>query len=284
MVKKKARNVALDKRRMWIDPVDKALTLNEQLVLTGVSKTAYYYEPAKETPENLLYMELIDGIYTKRPYYGSRRMVTELERLGHRVNRKRVVRLMKEMALETFYPKPSLSIASKEVKKYPYLLKDLNITAPNQVWSTDITYIPVRGGFFYLVAIMDWFSRYVLSWKLSNTLDLGFCLEALKEALKIGTPEIFNSDQGVQFTSHEFTSILENRGIRISMDGKGRALDNIFIERLWRTIKYEEVYIKRYETGVNAHEGMGNYIPFYNRERPHQSLQNKTPHQVHFGF
>jgi putative transposase len=254
------------------------------LALAGVSKTAHYYEPAKETPENFLYMQLLDNLYTRHPYYGSRRMVIELGKLGHNVNRKRIVRLMRWMGLETFYPKPNLSVASKEAKKYPYLLKHLKITAPNQVWSTDITYIPVKGGFFYLVAIMDWFSRYVLAWRLSNTLDMGFCLEALQEALEKGSPEIFNSDQGVQFTSNEFTSILEGHGIQISMDGKGRAFDNIFVERLWRTIKYEEVYIKRYETGINAHEGLGNYIPFYNTERPHQALQYQTPYQVHFGL
>lgn len=284
MVKKKARDVALESRKTWIDSADNTLSLNEQLALAGVSKTAYYYEPVEETEENLLYMQLMDGIYTKRPHYGSRRMVVELDKLGHNVNRKRVVRLMRQMALETFYPKPNLSIASKEVKKYPYLLRNCTITAPNQLWSTDITYIPVKGGFFYLVAIMDWFSRYVLSWRLSNTLDMRFCLEALHEALKKGSPEIFNSDQGVQFASNEFTGVLESHGIQISMDGKGRAFDNIFIERLWRTIKYEEVYIKRYETGINAHEGLGTYIPFYNMERPHQALQYKTPYQVHFGL
>ena len=234
--------------------------------------------------ENLLYMNLIDSLYTEHPYYGSRRMVVELGRQGHNVNRKRVIRLMHLMGLEAIHPKPKLSIADKESQKYPYLLNGFEASRPNQVWSTDITYIPVKGGFLYLVAVIDWFSRYVPAWKLSNTLDMRFCIDALKEALEIGNPGIFNSDQGAQFTSKEFTGVLENRGIKISMDGKGRAFDNIFVERLWRTIKYEEVYIKRYETGQRAQDGLNAYFPFYNKERPHQALGYKTPYEVHFGL
>jgi len=274
----------LDYRRKWIDPDNKLLTLNEQLVLAAISKAGYYYEPAVESKANLLYMEIIDRLYTEHPYYGSRRMIVELKKLGHSVNRKRVRRLMQNMGIEAIYPKPKLSTPGKEAKKYPYLLRGVEVTRPNQVWSTDITYIPVRGGFLYLVAIIDWCSRYVLSWKLSNTLDLRFCIEALMEALQSSKPEIFNSDQGVQFTSNEFTSLLEEKGIQISMDGKGRALDNIFVERLWRTVKYEEVYIKRYEDGASAHKGLGAFFPFYNERRPHQALEYKTPQEVYFGF
>ncbi len=252
-------------------------------MLAWVSKTAYYYEPASETPENLLYMELIDGLYTRHPFYGSRRMVVELNRLGHSVNRKRVSRLMRQMGIETFYPKPKLSIASKETKKYPYLLRDVAVTNPDHVWSSDITYIRVKGGFLYLMAIIDWFSRYVLSWRLSNTMDVDFCIDGLEEALRKGRPSIFNTDQGAQFTSIEFTPLLERNNVKISMDGKGRALDNIFIERLWRTVKYEEVYIKRYENGTSAYEGLNTFFPFYNEHRPHQSLDYKTPKEVYFG-
>jgi putative transposase len=258
------------------------LTLCEQLILSAVSKTAYYYEPVPETPENLLYMGLIDQEYTAHPYYGSRRMTVILQKLGYAINRKRIIRLMRQMGLEAIYPKPNLSKANKEDKKYPYLLKDLKILSPNQVWSTDITYIPVRGGFLYLTAIMDWYSRYVLAWRLSNTLDVGFCLEALEEALRKEKPMIFNSDQGVQFTSKDFTGLLEAHNVRISMDGKGRAFDNIFVERLWRTVKYEEVYIKGYENGPEAHKGLGAYMPYYNNERPHQALDYCTPRTVHY--
>lgn len=270
-------------RKSWIDKNDLQLSLNEQFSLSSVSKTAYYYEPVPETSENLHYMELIDREYTKHPFFGSRKMTAALRRAGHQINRKRVVRLMREMGLEAIYPKPNLSKALLQDKKYPYLLKDLKILAPNHVWSTDITYIPVKGGFLYLTAIMDWFTRYVISWRLSNTMDVGFCLEALEEALTKGKPEIFNSDQGSQFTSKEFTEALIKQDIRISMDGKGRAFDNIFVERLWRTVKYEEVYIKRYESGLDANQGLKAYIKFYNEERPHQALSYHTPCEAYHG-
>jgi putative transposase len=259
------------------------LTLNDQLTLSGISKTAYYYEPVLETCANLMYMELIDQEYTAHPFYGSRRMTVILRELGYEINRKRVVRLMRQMSLEAIYPKPNLSKTNKESKKYPYLLKNFKVSAPNQVWSTDITYIPVKAGFLYLTAIMDWYSRYIIAWRISNTLDVQFCLEALEEALKHGKPVIFNSDQGTQFTSNDFTGILEGNNIQISMDGKGRAFDNIFVERLWRTIKYEEVYIKRYENGLEAHSGLSKYMPFYNNKRPHQALDYHTPQSVYYG-
>jgi putative transposase len=273
----------LDIRRRWVNRDDPFLSMREQLRLSGVSKTAYYYEPAQESADNLTYMEIIDREYTEHPFYGSRQLTAVLRRGGYPVNRKRIVRLMRVMGLEAIYPKPHLSKPAAENRKYPYLLKGLEISSPNQVWGTDITYIPVRGGFLYLTAVMDWFARYVISWRLSNTLDVGFCLEALEEALSQGTPKIFNSDQGSQFTSREFTNALEARGVQISMDGKGRAFDNIFVERLWRTIKYEEVYLKKYETGLQANRGLNSYMRFYNDERPHQALGYCTPREAYYG-
>lgn len=222
-------------------------------------------------------MELIDRVFTDHPYYGSRRMTVTLLKMGQQVNRKRIVRLMHQMGLEAIYPKRNLSKSEESHKKYPYLLRDVAVTYPDQVWSTDITYIPVRGGYLYLTAIIDWCSRFVLSWRLSNTMNVSFCLEALEEALSVGKPEIFNSDQGSQYTSKDFTGMLEGHGIKISMDGRGRAYDNIFVERLWRSIKYEEVYIKRYESGVDAEVGLRAYMNFYNEQRPHQSLKYETP-------
>jgi putative transposase len=256
--------------------------LTEQLKLACISKTAYYYTPISETKNNLLYMEIIDREYTEHPFFGSRQMMFILQRQGYQVNRKRVMRLMQKMGLKAIYRKPNLSKTEKLHKKYPYLLKGKEILEPNQVWATDITYIPIKGGFLYLVAIMDWATRYILSWKLSNTMDVGFCIEALKEALEYGTPEVFNSDQGSQFTSLEFTKILEENEIQISMDGKGRCYDNIFIERLWRSVKYEEVYLKKYENGQEAHRGLKEYLLFYNEKRPHQSLGGQTPYEKYY--
>ena len=227
-------------------------------------------------------MRLIDETYTKYPFYGVRRITTALKRLGRCVNHKRVARLMRRMGLEAIYPKPRLSLAKKEHRKYPYLLRNLPIMRPDQVWSTDITYIRLKGGFIYLAAIMDWFSRYVVSWVLSNTLDAFFCVDMLKKALKTARPEIFNSDQGVQFKSDAFTGILEGHCIRISMDGRGRAFDNIFVERLWRTVKYEEVYLKDYSGVRDAKDSLRKYFDFYNNDRPHQSLGYKTPSEVYY--
>jgi putative transposase len=265
----------------WVERTD-VLSVTRQCELLGLNRSSLYYAPASETPLNLLLMRLLDEQFTRTPFYGSRRMTVWLRRLGYAVNRKRVQRLMSLMGLEAMYPKPHLSQGISTHEKYPYLLGELEVMRPNQVWATDITYIRMRAGFVYLVAIMDWFSRYVLSWRLSNTLEVSFCLEALEGALAHGRPEIFNSDQGSQFTSQEFTSHLKQAAVRISMDSKGRVYDNIFVERLWRTVKYEEVYLKDYVTVPEVIEGLGEYFQFYNHERPHQALRYLTPAEVHF--
>jgi putative transposase len=258
------------------------LSVRRQCELMGLSRSSVYYQPACETAENLHLMRQMDEQYLKTPFYGSRRMTVWLNRQGYAVNRKRVQRLMRLMGLEAIYPRPRTSIVNPSHKIYPYLLRDLAIIHPHQVWSTDITYIPMPQGFMYLVAILDWYSRYVLSWRLSNTLDGSFCLEALEEALALGKPRIFNSDQGVQFTSLEFTGRLETAGIAISMDGRGRALDNVFVERLWRSVKYEDVYIKDYGSVVELETGLTEYFQLYNYHRPHQSLNYQTPAWIHF--
>lgn len=244
-------------------------------------RSAWYYEPAQESVANLRLMRRIDEQYLKTPFYGTRRMAWRLSQHGVVINRKRVQRLMRLMGLEAIYPKPSTSVRCPEHRVYPYLLRNVAITRPNQVWSTDITYVPLRRGFLYLTAILDWYSRYVLSWRLSNTLDVGFCLEALDEALERGRPEIFNTDQGVQFTSLAFTGRLEKAAVKISMDGRGRALDNVFVERLWRTVKYEELYLKDYDRPPEVEAGLTAYFRFYCHERPHQSLDYRTPAAVY---
>lgn len=253
------------------------ISIRRQCDLVGLPRASLYYEPAQEAAENLMYMRLIDEQYMRTPFWGSRNMTWWLNEKGHGINRKRVQRLMRLMGLEAIYPKPKTSEAAKEHRKYPYLLRGVPVTHPNHVWSTDITYLPLPKGFMYLVAVMDWYSRYVLSWRLSNTLDSSFCIEALEAALKIARPEIFNSDQGVQFTSSDFTGRLVKEGIAISMDGRGRALDNVFVERLWRSLKYEEIYIWNHETVPALQRGVDRYFRFYNTERPHQSLNNKYP-------
>jgi putative transposase len=225
-------------------------------------------------------MKLIDRQYLATPFYGARKIAAWLKSQDHRVNRKRVRRLMQIMGLKAIYRRPRTSKPAPGHKVYPYLLSGLKITRPNQVWAADITYIPMARGFLYLVAIIDWYSRYVLSWRLSNTLDAGFCIEALEEALRKGRPDIFNTDQGSQFTGEAFTGLLKQRGIRISMDGKGSYNDNLFIERLWRTVKYEEVYLKAYQDGRDARIGLGSYFSFYNAARPHQTLDYRTPAEV----
>lgn len=260
-----------------MEPEHCGISVRRQCELLGVSRSSLYYQPAGVSAENLALMRRLDEQYTRTPFYGSRRMTVWLREQGHDVNRKRVARLMRVMGIEAVYPKPQLSQPGQGHKIYPYLLEGVGVKRVNQVWSTDITYIPMAQGFLYLVAVMDWFSRFVLSWALSVTLEVSFCLEALERALRWGRPEVFNSDQGSQFTSEKFTAQLESRGIPISMDGRGRCLDNIFIERLWRSLKYEEVYLRDYALVPQARAGIGNWFRFYNHERPHQSLDYQTP-------
>jgi putative transposase len=263
-----------------VDRQHPSLSVLRQCSLLSISRSSVYYQPIPASQENLALLRLIDQQYLERPFYGSRRMTAWLRNQGYRVNRKRVRRLMGIMGLRAIYRCPRTSPPAPGHQVYPYLLRDVAITQPNQVWSADITYIPMARGFLYLVAIMDWYSRYVLSWRLSNTLEGDFCIEALEEALRNGQPEIFNTDQGAQFTSQAFTSLLEQHGIKVSMDGKGRYTDNLFIERLWRSLKYEEVYLKAYAGGKEARAGIGGYFDFYNLERPHQALGYQTPAEV----
>jgi putative transposase len=269
-------------KRELIEPAHAQLSIARQCALGGLPRSTYYYEAQGESPENLLLMRLLDKQYTDTPYYGVRRMTAWLRSQGYSVNHKRVARLMQTMGIEAIYPKPHLSQAHPAHRVYPYLLRGVAITRVNQVWSTDITYIRLHGGFIYVVAVMDWFSRYVLSWAVSITMDVSFCLEALDQALAGAQPEIFNSDQGAQFTSIDFTSRLAAAGIQISMDGRGRALDNVFVERLWRTVKYEEVYGKDYETPREAIQGLETFFVRYNERRQHQSLEYQTPAAVYF--
>jgi len=260
------------------------ISIGRQCELLGLSRSSYYYEPAQETPENLRLMRLIDREYTAHPCKGSRRMAVWLNKVkGEEVNRKRVQRLMRLMGLEAVYPKRKLSHPGSGHKVFPYLLRNVAIARVDQVWSTDITYIPLASGFMYLAAVIDWFSRYVLAWRLSNTLDGGFCLELLDEALGRGRPEIFNTDQGVQFTAEAFTARLVGAGVQVSMDGKGRCLDNVFVERLWRTVKHEDVYIKCYETVPELEAGLRAFFPYYNDRRHHQALEYRTPADVYRG-
>jgi putative transposase len=265
-----------------MEPAHAQISIARQCALVGLPRSTYYYEAQGESPENLLLMRLLDKQYTDTPYYGVRRMTAWLRSQGYSVNHKRVARLMQTMGIEAIYPKPHLSQAHPAHRVYPYLLRGVAITRVNQVWSTDITYIRLHGGFIYLVAVMDWFSRYVLSWAVSITMDVSFCLEALDQALAVAQPEIFHSDQGAQFTSIDFTSRLAAAGIQISMDGRGRALDNVFVERLWRTVKYEEVYLKDYETPREAIQGLETFFVRYNERRQHQSLEYQTPAAIYF--
>ncbi len=267
--------------RELIEPTHQRISVRRQCQLLGVNRSHLYYAPRTETVENLRLLRLLDEQYTRCPFYGVRRMTAWLDQQGHEVNAKRVRRLLRKMGLMAVYPKPSLSQSGAGAQVYPYLLRGVEIARVNQVWSTDITYIRLLSGFIYLVAIMDWYSRYVLAWEVSNTLESSFCVAALDRALQQGEPEVFNSDQGAQFTSLVFTARLKERDIQISMDGRGRALDNIFVERLWRSVKYEEVYLKDYRHAPDAIRGLGAYFEFYNRERLHQSLDYKTPEAVY---
>jgi putative transposase len=256
------------------------LSVRRQCELLGLARSTLYYEPAPEAAENLQLMRLIDEQYTSCPFYGSRRITQWLIRQGHTVNRKRVQRLLRLMGLEAIYPKPNLS-AGRGHKVYPYLLRGVAVERTDQVWSADITYVPLAAGFMYLVATIDWFSRYVVAWRLSNTLDGSFCQDMLEEALGRGQPAVFNTDQGVQFTAGAWTGRLESAGVAVSMDGRGRCLDNVFVERLWRSVKYEDVYLRGYEAVPELQRGLGGYFTFYNEERPHQSLGYRTPAAVY---
>ena len=266
-----------------LEPDHDRISLRRQCELLDLSRSTAYYEPRAEEADNVALKERIDEQYTHTPFYGVARMTAQLRRESWRVNPKRVRRLMREMGLSAIYPKPRLSLSCQAHPVYPYLLRGVRVERPDHVWASDITYIRLRGGFVYLTAIMDWHSRYVLSWELSNTLDAAFCVEALDKALAISQPEIFNTDQGAQYTSETFTRRLKQAGVKISMDGRGRVYDNIFVERLWRSAKYEEVYLKHYDGVDEAWRGLAEYFAFYNRERPHQSLKWRTPHEVYFG-
>lgn len=267
-----------------VDQERSDLSISRQCQLVAVSRSSFYYKPKPVTHQDLVMMRLIDEQYLKTPFYGSRSMTKHFRRLGHKINRKRVQRLMLLMGLEAVYPKPKTSKPHPEHKIYPYLLRGLTIDRPNQVWCTDITYIPLRRGFMYLVAVMDWHSRKVLAWRVSNTLDSEFCVSALEEAIRrYGCPEIFNTDQGSQFTSKAFTGCLKFHGIKISMDGRGRFQDNIFIERLWWTVKYQYLYLHAFENGEELKSGLREWFNFYNKERFHQSLNDNTPDEIYYG-
>ena len=263
---------------------EEVLSITRQCQLLDLSRSTYYYAPEPVSEEELELMKLIDQCYLELPFYGSRRVKDWLhDKHGLVVNRKRIQRLRRLLAIETLYPKRNLSLANHQHKIYPYLLRGLSIDRPNQVWSTDITYIPMAKGFIYLVAVMDWYSRRVLSWRVSTTMDTDFCVDALEEAIeRYGCPEIFNTDQGSQFTSEDFTSVLKTNSIAISMDGKGRWVDNVFVERLWRSVKYEEVYLNAYDSVDEAKNSLRRYFKFYNTERRHQSLSKQTPDTVYF--
>lgn len=274
------------KRKEYIDKRNKRIPIIRQVELLGIPRSSHYYEPNKSKDkenEDINVMGVIDEIYSKHPYYGVRKIKRELK-IAYAIDmgRKRIRRLMKQLGIRALYPEPKTTIPNKEHKKYPYLLRNKKIQKPNEVWSTDITYIKIEGGWIYLTAVIDWYSRYILSWELSITLDTEFCIKALDTALEKEKPEIFNSDQGCQYTSHDFTNRLKSNDIQISMDGKGRCLDNIFIERFWRSIKQEEVYLKSYDSVKDAYQNIKEYIHFYNNKRYHQSLNYKTPAQVYF--
>jgi putative transposase len=269
-------------RKAMITRDSPELSLSRQCRLLSISRSSFYYAPKGESPENLALMRHIDGLFLKYPFYGSRQMARQLRREGVRVGRHRVRWLMRLMGLEAIYQAPRTSAPHPAHRIYPYLLKAMTIDRPNQVWCADITYIPVRRGFLYLVAIMDWATRHVLAWRLSNTMDAGFCVEALAAALaRYGRPEIFNTDQGSQFTSCDFTGALKDADVAISMDGRGRCMDNVFIERLWRSLKYEAVYLHELTDGFHAERVIGEWIDFYNAERPHSALDGRTPAEAY---
>jgi len=274
-------------KRMAVSRAEPRLSIERQCELLGLARSTYYFEPRPASAENLLYMRLIDEQHLKRPFYGSPRMTAYLRRLGYTVNEKRIARLMKLMNIRAVQPRKhkALGADGQPHKVYPYLLRGTPIVRNNQVWSTDITYVPMYGGFLYLMAVIDWHSRFVLSWELSNSMERHFCLVGTSRALENYTkPEIFNTDQGSQFTSQDFTNLIESNGIAMSMDGKGRAIDNVFVERLWRSVKYEDIYLKEYSDGTDLYRGLNDYFKFYNFERPHESLGYQTPAEVYFNF
>ena len=268
-----------------IEPNHSDLSISRQCELLGLPRSTYYYQPATgEKQANLELMKCIDVLYTKRPFLGSRKMAQELRtEFGLRVNRKRVQRLMRLMGIASVLPQPGTSRPAPEHRIYPYLLRNVAIERVDHVWSSDITYIPVMGGWMYLVAVLDWHSRFVLSWELSNTMEATFCVDTLERALEGSRPEVFNTDQGAQFTSPRFTDVLEREGVKVSMDGKGRCLDNVWIERLWRSVKYEEVYLNEYTDALFAWRRLADYFAYYNWKRPHQALDYRTPAQLYFG-
>jgi len=276
--------MSVARRREMVEPAHPKLSVSRQCALVGISRSAFYAPSKGESPLNLALMRLIDAQFLETPWYGSRQMARHLRREGYVVGRKRVRRLMAKMGLSAVYQRPRTTVPHPEHRTWPYLLRNLVIDRPDQVWCADITYIPMRRGFLYVVAIMDWASRRVLSWRLSNTMDADFCIEALEEAMaRHGRPEIFNTDQGSQFTSARFTDVLLGAGVKISMDGKGRWINNVFIERLWRSLKYECVYLHAFETGSEARAGIGRWMAYYNAERPHSALGGRTPLEAHAG-
>lgn len=274
--------MSVDRRRAMIEAGHPQLSVTRQCALVGIGRSTFYRAPTPETAENLALMRLLDEQFLETPWYGSRQMVRHLRRLGHAIGRKRVRRLMATMGLAPIYQRPRTTVPYPEHRIYPYLLRNMVVDRPNQVWCADITYIPMRRGFLYLVAVMDWATRRVLSWRLSNTMDVEFCIAALAEVLaRFGRPEIFDSDQGSQFTSPRFTAVLTEAGVRISMDGRGRWMDNVFIERLWRSLKYECVYLHAFETGSELRAGLLRWIGYYNSRRPHSALGGITPDEAY---
>lgn len=268
-------------KREFIEPKNKEISLVRQCELLGINRTSIYYQPRAERVEDVEFMRLLDAQYTETPFYGYRRMTVYLQNLGHQVNHKRVLKLMRKLGLEAIYPKPNLSKPNKEHLKFPYLLRGMKIEYSDKGWATDITYIRLKGGFIYLLAIMDWHSRFVIDFEVSNSLESTVFVETLKRALEKSKPEIFNSDQGSQFTAIEWLKVLTEKEVQISMDGRGRCFDNIFVERLWRTVKQEEVYLKEYLDVWEAEESLRKYFDFYNYRRPHQSLGYKTPFEIY---
>jgi putative transposase len=275
--------MSVEQKRALIEPAHPQLSIRRQCALLGLARSTLYDQPLGEYAENLMLMRLLDEQYTATPFYGIRRMTAWLRQQGYAVNPKRVARLLRQMGLQAIYPKPRLSQPAAGQRLYPYLVRGVTVDRVNQVWSADITYIRLQSGFVYLVAVIDWSSRYVLSWAVSITMDMLFCLEALEQALSRGRPEVFNTDQGAQFTSQEFTARLQKTGVRISMDGRGRALDNVFIERLWRSVKQEEVYVRDYQSVWDARHSLAQYFGFYNEARLHQARGYRTPATVYHG-